>query len=31
MAFSDTEFDEHTLTLEKHFWTYRRPPLHLRD
>lgn len=31
MAFTDTEIDEHTLTLEQHFWTHRRPPLHLRD
>jgi hypothetical protein len=31
MAFTDLEIAEHTLTLEKHFWVHRRPPLHLRD
>ena len=31
MAFTVTEIAEHTLTLEQHFWSHRRPPLHLRD
>jgi|GEM_PF-2470349 len=31
MAFTDIEIAEHTLTLEKHFWAHRRPPLHLRE
>lgn len=31
MAFTDLEIAEHTLTLERHFWAHRRPPLHLRD
>ena len=31
MAFTDLEITEHTLTLEQHFWSHRRPPLHLRD
>jgi len=30
MAFTDLEIAEHTLTLERHFWARRRPPLHLR-
>ena len=31
MPFSDAEIAEHTSTLEQHFWSHRRPPLHLRD
>lgn len=31
MAFTDLEIAEHTITLEKHFWAHRRPPLHLRE
>ena len=31
MAFTDIEIADHTLTLEEHFWSHRRPPLHLRD
>jgi hypothetical protein len=31
MAFTDFEIAEHTLTLEKNFWAFRRPPLHLRE
>ena len=31
MAFTDIEIAEHTITLEEHFWSHRRPPLHLRD
>ena len=31
MAFSETEIERHLSTLESEFWTYRRPPLHLRD
>ncbi|HTI71757.1 MAG TPA: DUF3024 domain-containing protein [Candidatus Limnocylindria bacterium] len=31
MAFTNLEIAEHALTLEKHFWSRRRPPLHLRD
>lgn len=31
MAFTELEIAEHTLILEQHFWTHRRPPLHLRD
>lgn len=31
MAFTEHELAEHTLTLEEHFWSRRRPPLHLRD
>ncbi len=31
MAFTDIEIAEHTITIEKHFWSRRRPPLHLRD
>ena len=31
MAFTEIEIAEHTLTVEKHFWVHRRPPLHLRD
>lgn len=31
MAFTDLEIVEHTLTLERLFWKYHRPPLHMRD
>lgn len=31
MAFTESEIAEHTLTVEKHFWSKRRPPLELRD
>ncbi|MBJ7327795.1 MAG: DUF3024 domain-containing protein [Chthoniobacterales bacterium] len=31
MAFTDSEIAEHTLTIEKHFWSKRRPPRELRD
>ncbi|MFT6181356.1 MAG: hypothetical protein ACI9NQ_001900 [Paracoccaceae bacterium] len=31
MAFTEQETSEHLKTLEDHFWTHRRPPLHLRD
>jgi hypothetical protein len=30
MPFSDLEIAEHTQALENHFWSRRRPPLHLR-
>ena len=31
MTFTEAEIAEHTITLEEHFWSRRRPPLHLRD
>jgi hypothetical protein len=31
MPFSDSEIAEHTSTLEAKFWSFIRPPLHLRD
>jgi hypothetical protein len=31
MAFTEIEIVEHTINLEQHFWSLRRPPLHLRD
>ena len=31
MAFSSSEITGHTRTLEDHFWSAQRPPLHLRD
>ncbi len=31
MVFTDQETAEHKRVLEKHFWSKRRPPLHLRD
>lgn len=31
MTFTEIEIAEQTLTLENHFWSLRRPPLHLRD
>ena len=31
MAFTESESAEHTMTIEKHFWSKRRPPLELRD
>ena len=31
MAFTDIEIAGHTITLEEHFWSRGRPPLHLRD
>ena len=31
MAFTDSEIAAHTATIEEHFWSRRRPPLHLRD
>lgn len=31
MAFTEFEIAEHTAQLEKHFWSKRRPPLHIRD
>jgi hypothetical protein len=31
MAFTDSEIAEHTLTIEKHFWAKRRPPVEMRD
>jgi hypothetical protein len=31
MPFTESEIDDHTTTLEEHFWLHRRPPLHLRD
>jgi hypothetical protein len=31
MAFTELELATHTLTLEAHFWSLRRPPLHLRE
>ena len=31
MPFTDNEIAEHTLTIEKHFWSKRRPPVEMRD
>ena len=31
MPFTEDEIAEHTITLEAHFWSRRRPPLSLRD
>ncbi len=31
MAFSESELSQHLETLEREFWTKRRPPLELRD
>ena len=31
MPFTELEIAEHTVLLERHFWSQRRPPLHLRD
>lgn len=31
MPFTDDEIAEHTLTIEKHFWSKRRPPVEMRD
>jgi hypothetical protein len=31
MAFTDFEIAGHAALLEKHFWSKRRPPLHIRD
>jgi hypothetical protein len=31
MAFSESEVAEYTQTIEKYFWSKRRPPLELRD
>jgi hypothetical protein len=30
MAFTEKEIAEHTITLEKHFWSTKRPPVNLR-
>ncbi len=31
MAFTEDEIAAHTATLERHFWSSRRPPLNLRN
>lgn len=31
MAFTEDEIAEYALTIEQHFWSHHRPPLHLRD
>ncbi|HOG94160.1 MAG TPA: DUF3024 domain-containing protein [Opitutaceae bacterium] len=31
MAFTEDEIATHTATLEREFWSKRRPPLHLRE
>ena len=31
MAFTDAELSGLLHLLERHFWSHRRPPLHLRD
>lgn len=31
MPFTEDEIAEHTAVIEEHFWSRRRPPLHLRD
>ncbi|MBA3849441.1 MAG: hypothetical protein C0502_05525 [Opitutus sp.] len=31
MPFAEFEIADHTATLEREFWSQRRPPLHLRD
>lgn len=30
MAFTEAEILQHQATIEKHFWSHHRPPLHLR-
>jgi hypothetical protein len=31
MAFTETDIAAYTQEVEKHFWSERRPPLHLRN
>jgi hypothetical protein len=31
MSFTEIEIAGHTALLETHFWSKRRPPLHIRD
>ena len=31
MPFTEDEIASHTAVIEEHFWSRRRPPLHLRD